>query len=288
MKLKEEMAGWVARVGEITLPFEGMPLSAFGAALRCSPDRVVRAARYLHRRKAVSVREQAGHIRIFPVVMRNRRGRPTKIAVLPRIDPRLAALLTEAHPTFLTLKLLWREMPAGDWRTEPERRAEIADAMAVESERIVTLCRRFLAAHEGTAFPWVRDALWLDQGDIMPVAAERQPVLALDGPAALPPPIQSNQAKRLSRNMSEIDRVLTYVAQAGREGITVSAIGYNFGGTVKRAALDDIVATLESVGKVIAVECRTASRGRMGTRLFDPVHGEPNVLPDGRLIAPIP
>ncbi|UTD29017.1 hypothetical protein [Bradyrhizobium sp. WD16] len=52
----------------------------------------------------------------------------------------------------------------------------------------------------------------------------------------------------------------------------------------KRATVDDIARTLESVGKVMIVECRSASRGRLGTRLFDPAHGEPNVLPNGRLV----
>lgn len=33
------------------------------------------------------------------------------------------------------------------------------------------------------------------------------------------------------------------------------------------------------------VECCSASRGRVGTRLSDPEYGEPNVLPDGRLVA---
>ncbi|WP_316227719.1 hypothetical protein [Bradyrhizobium sp. SZCCHNR3015] len=36
--------------------------------------------------------------------------------------------------------------------------------------------------------------------------------------------------------------------------------------------------------QVIVVECHTASRGRMSVRLFDPAHGEPAVLPDGRLV----
>ncbi|MGJ4951837.1 hypothetical protein [Bradyrhizobium sp. HKCCYLS20291] len=283
MKLKEEAALWVAMAGGVVLPGEGMTLSAFGAALCVSPDRAERAARYLHRKRLVSVSEQAGHIRILPAGTDRRRGRPNRsVPQQSKLAPRLVALLGRAHPIFLSVKEMRRGMPT-DWRDRPELRAELAERIAVESDRIMKLCRRFLASN-GTHLAGLREALWLDQPDTMPLIAERHPALALGVPGTASSPTVDRQAKRVSKGLSAQDRVLAYVRQAGRSGITVADVSYNFGGRVKRVALDDIVATLESVGQIKVVECRTASRGRMGVRLFDPVHGEPTVLPDGQLV----
>ncbi|WP_315740842.1 hypothetical protein [Bradyrhizobium sp. SZCCHNR1093] len=284
MKLKDETALWVTAMGGMALPGEGMTLSAFGAALRVSPDRAEKAARYLHRKRLVFVSKRLGHVRVLPLSATRLRGRPSGVAPMgPKLDPRLVGLLTEAHPIFLSLKEMRRDMPS-DWRDRPELRAELADGIAGQSDRIMKLCRRFLAAN-GTRLAGLREALWLDQADIMPLIVRRHPALALGGPDALPAPVVDSQAKRVSKNLSPQDRVLAYVRQAGKNGITVSDVSFNFGNRLKRPVLDDIVATLESVAQVIVVECRTASRGRMGVRLFDPVHGEPNVLPDGRLVS---
>ncbi|WP_316227712.1 hypothetical protein [Bradyrhizobium sp. SZCCHNR3015] len=272
----------MATLGGMVLPGEGLTLSAFGAALRVSPDRAEKAARYLHRKRLVFVSRRLGHVRVLPVSAKRLRGRPSGVIPMrPKLDPRLVALLTEAHPIFLSVKELRRDMP-GDWRDRPELRAELADGIAGQCDRIMMLCRRFLAAN-GTHLAGLREALWLDQADIMPLIVQRHPALALGGPAALPAPVVYSQAKRLSKSLSPQDRVLAYVRQAGKNGITVSDISFNFGNRLKRPVLDGIVATLESVGHVIVAECRTASRGRMGVRLFDPAHGQPAILPNGRL-----
>ncbi|MGJ4961377.1 hypothetical protein [Bradyrhizobium sp. HKCCYLRH3061] len=286
MKFKHETASWVTTVGGMVLPDEGLTLSAFGAALRVAPDRAEQAARYLHRKRLVFLSKRCGHVRVLPVSAMRLRGRPSGVMPMgPKLDPRLVGLLTEAHPIFLSVKEMRRDMPT-DWRDRPELRAELSDGIAGQSDRIMKLCRRFLAVH-GTHLAGLREALWLDQADIMPLIAQRHPALALGGPDALPAPGVDSQAKRVSKNLSPQDRVLAYVREAGKNGITISDISFNFGNRLKRPALDDIVATLESVGQVIVAECRTSSRGRMGVRLFDPVHGEPNILPDGLLAASI-
>ncbi|WP_316203000.1 MULTISPECIES: hypothetical protein [unclassified Bradyrhizobium] len=273
----------MATVGGVTLPGEGMTLSAFGAALQVAPDRAEKAARYLHRKRLVFVSKIAGHVRILPADTERRRGRPSRgVPAKPKLDPRFVGLLSRAHPIFLSMKEMRRDMPT-NWRDRPELRAALAEQIAAECDRIMKLCRRFMVAN-GTHIAGLREALWLDQPDIMPLVAERHPALALGVLGAASSPVVDSQAKRLSKGLSAQDRVLVYVRQAGRNGITVADVSYNFGGRVKRAVLDDIVATLESVGQVIAVECRSASRGRIGVRLFDPVHGEPVVLPDGRLV----
>ncbi|WP_316206018.1 hypothetical protein [Bradyrhizobium sp. SZCCHNR3058] len=284
MAPKRETVRWVKRVAEIAIPNEGMTLNAFGSALWCSPDQAKEAARYLHRKRLVFVSEQAGQVRVFPATMRRGRGRPSRasVGIRPTLDPRLARLITEAAPIFYALALLLRERAEIDWRDQPERAVEIEDAISVEAEKIMALCRRSMDGRKGSESNWIRDALWLFQPDIMPVVAQHHPSLARDGVLA---PVAPNQAKRLPANTSDTNRVLSYVAKAGRPGITVSDIMNKMRGN--RAAVDGIARKLESVGQVIIVECRSASRGRVGTRLFDPAHGEPNVLPDGRLVAPI-
>ncbi|WP_315751325.1 hypothetical protein [Bradyrhizobium sp. SZCCHNS3055] len=269
------------RVAEIAIPNEGMTLNAFGSALWCSPDQAKETARYLHRKRLVFVSEQLGQVRVFPATMRRGRGRPSRssVGIRPVLDPRLARLITESAPTFFAMKLLRQERGEGDWREQPERAVEIEDAISVEAEKIMALCRRSMDGRKGSESNWLRDALWLFQPDIMPMVAQRHPSLARDGVLA---PVAPNQAKRLPANTSDTNRVLSYVANAGRQGITVSDIVNKMRGN--RATVDGIARKLESVGRVIIVECRTASRGRMGVRLFDPVHGEPNVLPDGRLV----
>ncbi len=283
MKFKNEIELWVTTLGGITLPREGMTLSAFGAALQVAPDRAEKAARYLHRKRLVFVSKIAGHVRILPADTVRRRGRPNRgVPAKPKLDPRLVGLLSRAHPIFLSMKELRRDMPT-DWRDRPELRAALAEQIATESDRIMKLCRRFMAAN-GTHIAGLREALWLDQAEIMPLVAERHPAFALGLPGAAPEPVVDSQAKRVGRGLSPQDRVLAYVREAGPNGITVSDISFNFGNRLKRPVLNDIVATLESVGQVIVAECRMASRGRVGVRLFDPVHGEPNILPDGRLV----
>ena len=288
MLLKQETEGWVARATALTIPDEGMSLNAFGLALRCDPVRAKRAAQYLHRRKVIFQSSQGGHVRIYRQ-SGNLIGRPPK-PVAPEmllIDPRLARLLREAHPILLGVKLLRREMPGGDWRNEPERRAEITDAIKTEGERLITLCRRFLTANDDLTFDQVREALWLDQSDILPAITTTQWMLQPGGPEALPVDGAPVAKRRVSSKVGDHERVQNYVVQAGRAGITVSDVVYKFGGRADRTRIDQIVRELETVSMVISVECRTSSRGRAGTRLFDPKYGQPNLTPGGKLLIPM-
>ncbi|WP_316201656.1 MULTISPECIES: hypothetical protein [unclassified Bradyrhizobium] len=284
MSQRTERTRWAGRIAGVVIPSDGLTLNAFGTAIWCSPDQARGAARYLHNKRLVFVSEQAGVIRVFPAAKRPGRGRPSRMSVgiRPTLDPRLARLITEAAPIFYALALLLRERAEIDWREQSERMVEIEDAISVEAGRIMTLCRRSMDGRKGTESNWIRDALWLFQPAIMPVVAERHPTLARDGVLAAAEP---SQAKRLPNHMSDAERVLSYVAQAGRRGITVSDIVNKM--RCKRATVDDVARTLESVGQVMIVECRSASRGRVGTRLFDPKHGEPHILPDGRLVTAI-
>src|SRR5689334_15696301 len=184
MKFKDETAQWVTTVGGMALPGEGLTLSAFGAALQVAPNRAEQAAQYLHRKRLVFVSKRCGHVRVLPVSAKRLRGRPSGVIPMrPKLAPRLVGLLTEAHPIFLSVKEMRRDMPS-DWRDRPELRSELADSIAGQCDRIVKLCRRFLAAN-GTHLAGLREALWLDQADIMPLIAQRHPALALSGPDAL-------------------------------------------------------------------------------------------------------
>ncbi|WP_271539996.1 hypothetical protein [Bradyrhizobium sp. CCBAU 45321] len=94
------------------------------------------------------------------------------------IDPELAGFLTQAHPTFLKIRLLLGRDPGGAWNEHQALKAEIKFAIAVEATNLINLCRTFAKEHPAIPVAALRDALWLDRPHTMPIVAQTQPDLA--------------------------------------------------------------------------------------------------------------
>src|SRR3954471_18237728 len=102
------MSQWDAKAAFLNVPDDGWSFVGFANALPCHPSEAEAIARYLHRKRMIWLSMRAGHGRVFPAAMRPGRGRPKARAVEqpPLIDPQLAGFLTQAHPTFLKIRLL--------------------------------------------------------------------------------------------------------------------------------------------------------------------------------------
>src|SRR5207253_823896 len=141
-KAKNDMAAKAAR---LTYPVEGVSLNAFGDLLMCDPRETEQIARYCFKKKAIWLSVRKGHLRIFAAVKHPGRGRPKSAEVekRPVIDPPLAGLLLKLHPIFLRLKVLKRSLPDGWWTEVGAARAEVRDAIMVEADNVMAVCRRF-------------------------------------------------------------------------------------------------------------------------------------------------
>lgn len=277
------MSEWDAKAAFLTVPDDGCSFVGFANALPCHPSEAETIARYLHRKKLIWLSMRAGHGRVFPAAMRPGRGRPKARGVEqpPLIDPTLAGFLTQAHPTFLKIRLLLGRDPGGAWNENQAVKAEIRYAIAVEATKLMTLCRTFAKKHPAIPVTALRDALWLDRPHTMPVVAETQPDLAPAGSEQLAE--QPKGRQRLSRNLTDEERMIAYIEAAGASGIAAYEIVNK--GKIARDRVTQIGEMFENMGAIHSAVVRTSDRGRKGMRYFMREHGEPMVDGRGRLIS---
>lgn len=276
------MSEWDAKAAFLNIPDDGLSFVGFANALPCHPSEAEAIARYLHRKKLIWLSMRAGHGRVFPAAMRPGRGRPKALGVeqRPLIDPALAGFLTQAHPTFLKIRLLLATDPGGAWNEHQALKAEIRYAIAVEATKLMTLCRTFAKKHPAIPVTALRDALWLDRPHTMPVVAETQPDLAPAGSEQLAE--QPKGRQRLSRNLTDEERMIAYIEAAGAFGIAAYEIANK--GKIARDRVAVIGEMFENMGVIRSALVRTSDRGRKGTRYFMSKYGEPMIGEGGRLI----
>ncbi|MDI2078252.1 hypothetical protein, partial [Bradyrhizobium sp. Mp27] len=225
---------------------------------------------------------RAGHGRVFPAAMRPGRGRPKARGVEqpPLIDPQLAGFLTQAHPTFLKIRLLLSRDPGGAWNENQAVKAEINFAIAVEATNLMALCRTFAKEHPSIPIAALRDALWLDRPHTMPVVAQTQPDLAMAGSEQFV--VQPVAKTRLSKNLTDEERMMSYIDAAGASGIAVYEIVNK--GKIARDRVTQIGEMFENMGAIHSAVVRMSDRGRTGTRYFMRKYGEPVIGEGGRLL----
>lgn len=276
------MSEWDAKAAFLTVPDDGWSVVGFANALPCHPSEAETIARYLHRKKLIWLSMRAGHGRVFPAAMRPGRGRPKARGVEqpPMIDPTLAGFLTQAHPTFLKMRLLLGRDPGGAWNENQAAKAEIKFALAVEATNLMTLCRTFAKKHPAIPVAALRDALWLDRPRTMPVVAETQPDLAMAGSEQIVE--QPKGRQRLSRNLTDEERMVAYIEAAGAQGIAAYEIANK--GKIARDRVAIIGEMFENMGMIRSALVRTSDRGRKGTRYFMSKFGEPLIGEGGRLV----
>jgi len=276
------MGEWDAKAAFLNVPDDGWSFVGFANALPCHPSEAEGIARYLHRKKLIWLSMRRGHGRVFPATMRPGRGRPKAVGIeqAPLMDPALAGFLTQAHPTFLKIRLLLGTDPGGAWNEHQSAKAEIRYAIAVEATKLMTLCRTFAKKHPAIPVTALRDALWLDRPHTMPIVAETQPDLA---PAGSEPKVEQPKGRqRLSRNLTDEERMMAYVEAAGATGIAAYEIANK--GKIARDRVAIIGEMFENMGVIRSALVRTSDRGRKGTRYFMAKHGEPLIGEGGRLL----
>jgi hypothetical protein len=279
---RKVMSEWDAKAAFLTAPDDGWSFVGFANALPCHPSEAETIARYLHRKRMIWLSMRAGHGRVFPAAMRPGRGRPKARGVEqpPLIDPALAGFLTQAHPTFLKIRLLLGRDPGGAWNENQAVKAEIKFALAVEATNLMTLCCRFAKEHPSIPIAALRDALWLDRPHTMPVVAQTQPGLAPAGSAQFAE--QSKGKARLSKNLTDEERMMSYIEAAGASGIAVYEIVNK--GKIARVRVTQIGEMFENMGAIHSAVVRMSDRGRTGTRYFLRKYGEPVIGNGGRLV----
>lgn len=276
------MQQWDAKVTLLTVPNDGWSFVGFANALPCHPIEAHEIARYLHRKKLIWLSMRQGHGRVFPTAMRPGRGRPKAMAVEqpPLLDPALAGFLTQAHPTFLKIRLLLGRDPGGAWNEHQSVKAEIKYAIAVEATKLMTLCRTFATEHPAIPVAALRDALWLDRPHTMPIVAQTQPDLSPAGSEHFTE--QPKAKRRLSKNLTDEERMMSYIEAAGASGVAAYEIANK--GKIARDRVTVIGEMFENMGAIRSAVVRMSDRGRTGMRYFMRKHGEPMVDGRGRLI----
>lgn len=276
------MSEWDAKAAFLTVPDDGWSFVGFANALPCHPSEAETIARYLHRKRMIWLSMRQGHGRVFPGAMRPGRGRPKAkgIEQPALIDPTLAGFLTQAHPTFLKIRLLLGRDPGGAWNEHQAVKAEIKFAITVEATNLMTLCRTFAKDHPAIPVTALRDALWLDRPHTMPIVAQTQPDLALAGSEQFAE--QPKGKRRLSKNLTDEERMISYIEAAGPAGIAAYEIANK--GKIARDRVERIGEMFENMGTIRSAVVRMSDRGRMGMRYFMREHGEPVIGEGGRLI----
>jgi hypothetical protein len=276
------MSQWDAKAAFLNVPDDGWSFVGFANALPCHPSGAEAIARYLHRKRMIWLSMRAGHGRVFPAAMRPGRGRPKARGVEqpPLIDPQLAGFLTQAHPTFLKIRLLLSRDPGGAWNENQAVKAEINFAIAVEATNLMALCRTFAKEHPSIPIAALRDALWLDRPHTMPVVAQTQPDLAMAGSEQFV--VQPVAKTRLSKNLTDEERMMSYIDAAGASGIAVYEIVNK--GKIARDRVTQIGEMFENMGAIHSAVVRMSDRGRTGTRYFMRKYGEPVIGEGGRLL----
>jgi hypothetical protein len=280
-----EMRLMERKASTISLPEEGVSLTAFGEMLLCHPSDAAAIVRTLHRKKLIWMSERRGHVRVFPIGKHQGRGRPKAEAVVEPdgARPGLPALVADLAPLMLRILHLRRSRPDEHWMVPGvgEAIAEIDSAVAIEAGNVTARCRKATDGPPSVPLADIREALWLLYPSAMPLIVKSQPWLAIDG-AALP--VIEAPAKRMANNLGTNERVWLYIQAAGHDGIGAYEIRSRFAGKITREELGEITDTLESIGMIHVRECRRSGKGPMGTRFFDASLGEPNITPSGRLI----
>ena len=276
------MSQWDSKAAFLNVPDDGWSFVGFANALPCHPSEAEAIARYLHRKRMIWLSMRAGHGRVFPAAMRPGRGRPKARGVEqpPLIDPQLAGFLTQAHPTFLKIRLLLSRDPGGAWNENQAVKAEINFAIAVEATNLMALCRTFAKEHPSIPIAALRDALWLDRPHTMPVVAQTQPDLAMAGSEQFV--VQPVAKTRLSKNLTDEERMMSYIDAAGASGIAVYEIVNK--GKIARDRVTQIGEMFENMGAIHSAVVRMSDRGRTGTRYFMRKYGEPVIGEGGRLL----
>lgn len=276
------MSQWDSKAAFLNVPDDGWSFVGFANALPCHPSEAEAIARYLHRKRMIWLSMRAGHGRVFPAAMRPGRGRPKARGVEqpPLIDPQLAGFLTQAHPTFLKIRLLLSRDPGGAWNENQAVKAEINFAIAVEATNLMALCRTFAKEHPSIPIAAFRDALWLDRPHTMPVVAQTQPDLAMAGSEQFV--VQPVAKTRLSKNLTDEERMMSYIDAAGASGIAVYEIVNK--GKIARDRVTQIGEMFENMGAIHSAVVRMSDRGRTGTRYFMRKYGEPVIGEGGRLL----
>jgi hypothetical protein len=279
---RKVMSQWDAKAAFLNVPDDGWSFVGFANALPCHPSEAEAIARYLHRKRMIWLSMRAGHGRVFPAAMRPGRGRPKARGVEqpPLIDPQLAGFLTQAHPTFLKIRLLLSRDPGGAWNENQAVKAEINFAIAVEATNLMALCRTFAKEHPSIPIAALRDALWLDRPHTMPVVAQTQPDLAMAGSEQFV--VQPVAKTRLSKNLTDEERMMSYIDAAGASGIAVYEIVNK--GKIARDRVTQIGEMFENMGAIHSAVVRRSDRGRTGTRYFMRKYGEPVIGEGGRLL----
>ncbi|MEY9128317.1 MULTISPECIES: hypothetical protein [Bradyrhizobium] len=276
------MSEWDAKAAFLNIPDDGWSFVGFANALPCHPSEAEAIARYLHRKKLIWLSMRAGHGRVFPAAMRPGRGRPKALGVeqRPLIDPALAGFLTQAHPTFLKIRLLLGRDPGGAWNEHQALKAEIKFAIAVEATNLMNLCRTFTKEHPAIPVAALRDALWLDRPHTMPIVAQTQPDLAPAGSEQFAE--QPKGKRRLSKNLTDEERMISYIEAAAASGIAAYEIANK--GKIARDRVAIIGEMFENMGTIRSAVVRTSDRGRLGTRYFMRKYGDPVIGEGGRLL----
>ncbi|WLA86878.1 hypothetical protein [Bradyrhizobium elkanii] len=279
---RKVMGEWDAKAAFLSVPDDGWSFVGFANALPCHPSEAEGIARYLHRKKLIWLSMRQGHGRVFPATMRPGRGRPKAVGIeqAPLMDPALAGFLTQAHPTFLKIRLLLGTDPGGAWNEHQSAKAEIRYAIAVEATKLMTLCRTFAKKHPAITVTALRNALWLDRPHTMPIVAQTQPDLAMAGSEQFTE--RPKGKARLSKNLTDEERMMSYIEAAGASGIAVYEIVNK--GKIARDRVTQIGEMFENMGAIRSAVVRMSDRGRTGMRFFARKHGEPIVGEGGRLI----
>ncbi|WP_047308806.1 hypothetical protein [Rhodopseudomonas palustris] len=276
------------RAAGVTVPDDGMSITAYGEMLRCDPAALDDIVRYLHRKRVIWMSERHGHVRVFPPGRKPKRGRPATAAVVSDdlgFDPTLAGWLLKLHPLFLRMKLLERKMPDGSWREHTVRRSEIVLALTGEARNLMAAFRSFIERHPTISIADARAALWMDQPDMMRVALATQPELGLGGDP-LSVVATTAPVKRMAAGLGDDERMWRYIERAGRAGIAAYEIRTLMGHRITRERVEQIGASLESMGMVHVVRARKSGRGPLGLRFFDASLGDPAVNDgSGRVMA---
>jgi hypothetical protein len=258
-----------ARAKALGVPAEGLSVVALASALRIDPSDARAVARVLHRKRIVWLSSRAGHERVYAKRPAGR-GRPpaSSIPSTRLIDPVLERLAIETFPIAFRMKLIERQGVDAGW----ERRAEIAHDLAVEAERITKLCRQYVG--QGCPPETVRETLWLAHPEIMPIAADVQPDLAK---GERPFAEIATERKRMPSNLSDDERVLRYIDEAGPNGIAAYEVVKMFRGGITRERVEQIGEQFENMEMIHSAVVRPVGRGKRALRYFAAKHGLPSI-----------